>query len=272
MKIKPWDGYVIKKFYEIFAKIAALFSIWVAFFPISDETRKISGILFLVVCAAIYAGVLVFANLTQKVELKIRNTKIVIRVGDIWEASGKKVIPMNEYYDTENLGIISERSLHGQFIERYKDKEKELYDHIVQTLNSRSIKGVVQKRSKGKNIRYDLGTICEYEGFLLLAYTSFDKDNMANLYGDKCPRCYANMWHEIDIHNNGESISMPVLGTGKTRFDKDYKPQELLEMLLFTFRMSGVNLERQATLNIIVHETMAKDINFLRLKNFSDRG
>lgn len=272
MKIKPWDRYVIKKFYEIFAILAALFSIWVAFFPISDETRKISGIVFLSVCAVIYVGVLIFANVTQKVELKIRNTKIVVRVGDIWEASGKKVIPMNEYYDTENLGIISERSLHGQFIERYKDKEKELYGQIVQTLNSRSIKGVVSKRSKGKTIRYDLGTICEYEGFLLLAYTSFDKDNMANLYGDKCPRCYSNMWHEIDIHNNGESISMPVLGTGKTRFDKDYKPQELLEMLLFTFRMSGINLERQATLNIIVHETMARDINFLRLKNFSDRG
>ena len=102
MKIKPWDGYVIRKFYEFFAIIATLFSIWVAFFPISDETRKISGIVFLGVCVAIYAGVLVFANLTQKVELKIGNTKIVIRVGDIWEASGKKVIPMNEYYDTEN--------------------------------------------------------------------------------------------------------------------------------------------------------------------------
>lgn len=272
MKIKPWNRYVIKKFFEVFAILATLFSIWVAFFPISDETRKISGIVFLSVCAAIFVAVLIFANLTPKVELKIRNTKIVIRVGDIWETPGKKIIPMNEYYDTENLGIISERSLHGQFIERYKDKEKEIYEHIVQTLNSRGIKGVVLKRSKGKNIRYDLGTICEYDEYLLLAYTSFDKDNMANLSGDKCPRCYANMWHEIDVHNNGESISMPVLGTGKTRFDKGYKPQELLEMLLFTFRMSGVNLERQATLNIIVHETMAKDINFLRLKDFSDRG
>ena len=38
---------VIKKFFEIFAILATLFSIWVAFFPISDETRKISGIVFL---------------------------------------------------------------------------------------------------------------------------------------------------------------------------------------------------------------------------------
>ena len=272
MKIKPWDRYVIKKFIEIFAIFATLFSIWVAFFPISEETRKTSGFVFLGVCVAIFVAVLIFANLTQKVELKIRNTKIVVRVGDIWESSGKKVIPMNEYYDTENLGIISERSLHGQFIERYKDKEKELHEHIVQTLNSRNIKGATLKRSKGKNIRYDLGTICEYEGFLLLAYTSFDKDNRANLYGDKFPKCYWNMWNEIDIHNNGESVSMPVLGTGKTRFEKDYKPQELLEIMLTTFRMSGVNLERRATLNIIVHETMARDINFLRLKIFSDRG
>lgn len=150
MKIKPWDRYVIKKFFEIFAILATLFSIWVALFPISDETRKISGIVFLSVCAAIFVAVLIFANVTQKVELKIRNTKIVVRVGDIWEASGKKVIPMNEYYDTENLGIISEGSLHGQFIERYKDKEKELYGQIVQTLNSRSIREWFQKEVKVK--------------------------------------------------------------------------------------------------------------------------
>ena len=188
MKIKPWDRYVIKKSLEIFSMFATLFSVCVAFFPISDETRKISVVIFLSVCVAIFIGVLIFANLTQKIKLKIRNTKIIVQVGDLWKSPGKKVIPMNEYYDTENLGIISERSLHGQFIEKYKNKEKELYEHIVQTLNRRNIKGAVLKRSKGKNIRYDLGTICEYDGFLLLAYTSFDKDNMANLCGDKCPR------------------------------------------------------------------------------------
>jgi hypothetical protein len=177
---------------------------------------------------------------------------------------------MNEFFDTENLGFIAENSLHGQFIRKYEDKGEDIYSHIISTLKSRGINGIVMKREQGKQIKFRLGTICEYDDIFMLAYTSFDKDNRANLYGDNFPKCYSNMWNEIDIHNNGESVSMPVLGTGKTRFDKDYKPQELLEIMLITFRMSGVNLERRATLNIVIHKSLAKDINFIRLKSFSD--
>ena len=73
-----------------------------------------------------------------------------------------------------------------------------------------------------------------------------------------------------NLHNkHRERVRKEFLEHGISDSAPEHK---LLEMLLFTFRMSGVNLERQATLNIIVHETMARDINFLRLKNFSDKG
>ena len=270
MKICPFDKYVRKKFYEIFAAIGVIFSIIVAFFPIEQETRTVAGIVFVSVCVVTYIIVWISAMITKKVKLHIRNTNIVIRVGDIWEAPGKRVVPMNEFFDTENLGFIAENSLHGQFIRKYEDKGEDIYSHIISTLKSRGINGIVMKREQGKQIKFRLGTICEYDDIFMLAYTSFDKDNRANLYGDNFPKCYSNMWNEIDIHNNGESVSMPVLGTGKTRFDKDYKPQELLEIMLITFRMSGVNLERRATLNIVIHKSLAKDINFIRLKSFSD--
>jgi hypothetical protein len=270
MKICPFDKHVRKKFSEMFAAIGVIFSIVVAFFPIEQETRTVAGIVFASVCVVTYIGVWISAMLSKKVKLRIRNTNVVIQVGDIWEAPGKKVIPMNEFFDTENPGFIDENSLHGQFIRKYEGKGEDIYSHIISTLKSRGINGIVMKREQGKPIKFRLGTICEYDDIFMLAYTSFDKDNRANLYGDNFPKCYSNMWNEIDIHNNGESISMPVLGTGKTRFDKDYKPQELLEIMLITLRMSGVNLERRATLNIVIHKSLAKDINFIRLKSFSD--
>ena len=270
MKICPFDKHVRKKFSEMFAAIGVIFSIVVAFCPIEQETRTVAGIVFASVCVVTYIGVWISAMLSKKVKLRIRNTNVVIQVGDIWEAPGKKVIPMNEFFDTENPGFIDENSLHGQFIRKYEGKGEDIYSHIISTLKSRGINGIVMKREQGKPIKFRLGTICEYDDIFMLAYTSFDKDNRANLYGDNFPKCYSNMWNEIDIHNNGESISMPVLGTGKTRFDKDYKPQELLEIMLITLRMSGVNLERRATLNIVIHKSLAKDINFIRLKSFSD--
>ena len=191
MKICPFDKHVRKKFSEMFAAIGVIFSIVVAFFPIEQETRTVAGIVFASVCVVTYIGVWISAMLSKKVKLRIRNTNVVIQVGDIWEAPGKKVIPMNEFFDTENPGFIDENSLHGQFIRKYEGKGEDIYSHIISTLKSRGINGIVMKREQGKPIKFRLGTICEYDDIFMLAYTSFDKDNRANLYGDNFPKCYA---------------------------------------------------------------------------------
>ena len=79
-----------------------------------------------------------------------------------------------------------------------------------------------------------------------------------------------NMWVEIDKYHAGYSICMPVLGSGGIVRIDDNTPQKLLENILWTFRLSGVNLGRTATLKIIVHESMVNEIDFLKLKNFGD--
>lgn len=146
MKICPFDKHVRKKFSEMFAAIGVIFSIVVAFFPIEQETRTVAGIVFASVCVVTYIGVWISAMLSKKVKLRIRNTNVVIQVGDIWEAPGKKVIPMNEFFDTENPGFIDENSLHGQFIRKYEGKGEDIYSHIISTLKSRGINGIVMKR------------------------------------------------------------------------------------------------------------------------------
>ena len=82
--------------------------------------------------------------------------------------------------------------------------------------------------------------------------------------------CYMNMWSEIDAYHAGNTVCMPVMGSSGIVRIQDNTPQLLLENILWTFRLSGVNLGRTASLRIIVHESMADDIDFLRLKNLGD--
>ena len=50
----------------------------------------------------------------------------------------------------------------------------------------------------------------------------------------------------------------------------DYTEQQLIELLLWSFRISGIHLSRNASLNIIVHRSMINKINMLDLKKYSD--
>lgn len=79
------------------------------------------------------------------------------------------------------------------------------------------------------------------------------------------------MWKEVDIARSGNSICMPLLGAGKiVRFEQNYTPQQLLELILWSFKISGVHLASQATLTIIIHKSTTKEINFWDIDKYSD--
>lgn len=272
-KIWFFDKCVRDPFWKIATAVLAVLSVGIIAVPAKHQVKVLIGFaIILVVC---YIGVWIWANKKKSIVIKIRNTKIVIKEGDLFEQEGKKVIPVNEYFDTiVGSGIIDPRSLHAQYIRNYaKISPDKLYENIVSELRPATIRAVNQKRTPGGQIAYKLGTIYnDQNGFLLVAYSRFDEDNRAFLHSEDIAECYINMWNQIDIHRGSDSISLPVLGSsGIVRsISRDYPPQQLIELILWSFRISSINLTRNATLNIVVHSSLVKDVNFLKLKNYSD--
>ncbi len=85
-------------------------------------------------------------------------------------------------------------------------------------------------------------------------------------------QCYINMWNEIDKVRGNNSISIPLLGgSGLVRFRKDYSPQQLIELLLWSFSISGIHLSRNATLRIVLGADVVHDIDMLRLMTYSEK-
>lgn len=67
-------------------------------------------------------------------------------------------------------------------------------------------------------------------------------------------------------------ISIPLLGgSGLVRFRKDYSPQQLIELLLWSFSISGIHLSRSATLRIVLGKDAVEDIDMLRLLDYSEK-
>lgn len=271
LKIHLFDISVRESFYKFASVLSIAFSFIFVFVSIPENKKIQIAIAFLVFLLVVYIVIWIRANCKKKITLKIRNTRIQVEVGDIFKENGKKIIPFNEYFDTiVDDVIVAKNTLHGQYIQKKVSDIKELDHRIVSTLGNSPISRTDHKRTKGKKIAYKLGTIFRDNDYWLLAYSKFDECNRAYLSIQDYAECYMNMWSEIDKYHAGNTICLPVLGSGGIVRINDNTPQLLLENLLWTFRLSGINLGRIATLRIIVHESMLDEINFLRLKYFGD--
>lgn len=271
VKVPLFDVNVQKMFYTFATVLSTVFSFVFIFYTIPADKKCIAAVGFVIFLALVYFAIWFYANCKKKAIFKIRNTRIEVVVGDIFNETGKKIIPSNEYFDTVvDDVIIAKKSIHGQYIQKTISDIDKLDKEIVQTLGADTVNRIDEKRKHGKTVAYKLGTIYKDNDYWLLAYSRFDKNNRAYLTAKDYAECYANMWSEIDKYHAGNTVCIPVLGSGGIVRIQDNTPQLLVENILWTFRLSGVNLGRTAALKIIVHESMADDIDFLRLKNLGD--
>ena len=276
MKIHIWDKSIRKTFCVWLSGISTIVSLIAIFFPLSPKcNRWILFWGFLLVLFVLYVSIWGVANIRKKTSFKINSTKVLIKEGDLFQETGKKVIPVNEYFDTHvGDGIIEPRSLHGQYITSHTEfSPKDLQARINNSLKNKRPEEIDMYRENGNQIKYPLGTIYDdNNGFLLLAYSRFDENNRATMNTEDVLACYNKMWDEIDIHRGNDSIALPVMGgSGLVRGTlANYSEQQLIELLLWSFRISGIHLSRSATLTIVVHKSMSKKINMLDLKKYSD--
>ena len=273
MKVKPFDILLWKQYWKIAGIVVSAFSFFLIFVPSCYLTKALYP--FFAVEFISYIVAWIYANKLKCIKIRIRNTKIVIKQGDIFAEAGKKIIPVNEYFDTHvGDGIIDEKTLHGIYLKKYATKkDDELYEEIVSTLKSENLIDSNVRIADGRPNKYKLGTIFDDKnGFLLLAYSTFDDDNRARLNNFDIASCYMKMWDQIDIYKGSQSICLPVLGgSGMVRFDGNaFSIQQKIELILWSYRLSGIDLFDGAELRIIVHESQISEVKFLELLNYSD--
>ena len=257
--------------------LITIISFSLCFFYI-DYNSKSKIFLQLCICFFIlYFFLWLRAKTTKKIFLKINTSNVEIGRGDIFsEDNALKVISFNEYFDTQVDDIvISKNSLNGQYINKfYKHNIKKL-DSVISS-DSYLNKQIVQeniKRVIGKTTKYKLGTICIVpDNYLLTALTHFDQDNKGYLTINDYIEFLFNFWKEIDRVYAGRTIVIPILGSGITRFIgyENITEQELLELIIWTFKVSHVRFTHPSKLKIVIHKKKINQLNLFRLKNFEN--
>lgn len=269
-KVDFFDRMVREYYYKIITGVSTMVSLLLIFFEIPENYKTKVGLVFVLVLALIYVLVWCHANKMTNIKLNIEGSDVHIKIGNIFAQEGLKVIPFNEYFDTKvDDRIIAKVSLNGQYINKYHSnlnkldsiisRDKDLREHIIDTNIPRD----------GKSTKYRLGSLVLVENFVLTAFAKFDEDNRANLSIYDYLLFLVHFWDEINKIYAQKSVTVPIFGSGITRFKggfEDIDDNELLNIMIWTFKISKIKFEYPAKLSIIIHDKKIDQINIFKLK------
>jgi hypothetical protein len=271
-KVSLTDKRIFKKFLEISSGFFALLSGTLIFVDIPDEYRIMAGVAILVLLILTYLVLWGRSNNLQNISLSIEGSTVNIKTGDIFQQPGLKAIAFNEYFDTVvDDRIIAKRSLNGIFLEQHLETSvADLDRHIDEyQFEDDDVLGREVDRTAGKRVKYKVGTICVYKDYLITAFAKFDDSNRANLTMPEYLEFLINFWDKVNRVYAQQSVSTTIFGSGITRIKghKNISDEDLLKIMLWTFRISEMRFKHPAKLTIVIHKEKIDQINLLDIKS-----
>lgn len=184
------------------------------------------------------------------IQLDGTNYKIEVKYGDIFDIeNSKKVIPFTECYTTQTgdgPNEIKEKSICGQFLALNN------IDKIRETVNNNeNIKSNL--RSKYQNLScYESGVLIPYNQYLLMAFSKLNENGLAEMTYKEYVKSLFKLWKEIDKYYGDNDVCIPIIGSGRTRIgDKKYTKQDLVEIIIMTYKLSRHKLKSSNKLIIV---------------------
>lgn len=271
-KVSLFDKRIVRKFLEITSAISVVASLVFLFIDIPEYCKIPAGLIFLVILTIIYFMLWVWATNLNSININIEGSTVAIKAGNLFEQEGFKVIAFNEYFDTQvdNI-IISENSLNGVFINKHLDISVADLDKHIENFSFSSDEFVEENlaRQHGKKKKYQLGAICVYKDYLLTAFSKFDDNNKALLTMPEYLEFMINFWDRVNSVYALKSVSTAVFGSGITRIKghRNISDEDLLKIMLWTFRISEMRFKYPAKLTIVIHKDKIDQINLLDIKS-----
>ncbi|OYP57171.1 macro domain-containing protein [Segatella bryantii] len=205
-------------------------------------------ITFLVVLILTNICYCLYCRFRRRVTISDNNYSITIEYGDLFsKKDGLKVVHFDECFTT-SVGSrpedIKPDSVCGQYLQKYP------------IANMRELIAEAGLKSIGKSLcgqkdKYTQGSIIPREDFLLMAFAKLDRTGRGIFTYEKYVECLDKLWEQIDLYHGTKDVYLPILGSQITRFDKELSQQELLDIMIASYRLSDRKLRYPYRLHIV---------------------
>lgn len=247
------------------------------FEDIIKKTPCNSRICTLIVIMFLSVIISLFLNREKKYakkKLKAPECSIEIKIGDLFLESNSLVVGFSDCFDTEIGEVIKQKSVQGQFQEKfYENNTLALDNEIDAVLSSKNLPTEPRKNKvAGKKIAYPVGTTISLgvpgKRYFLCAYTQMGDDCKAYSNFDFLVTSLHNIWHEIRVNGQGNTVSMPVIGSDLAR--TNIPRMALIKFIIMSFIFKSKEESITKKLNIIIHPNDKEHIDMLELQSFLD--
>lgn len=204
------------------------------------------------VCAAVLllscVGYYLYLQIRRKVTISDKTFTIKVEYKDLFKVKkGKRVINFDECYST-HVGNrpedVKPGSVCGQYLEKYPIDNMQI---LIQTSGIQPTGVSLYKNTP----KYASGTLIPREDFLLMAFAKLDGQGLGRMTYAEYLECLDKLWEQIDIYHGTDDVYLPILGSRITRFDKDLTQQELLDIMVASYRLSPKKMKNPNILHIV---------------------
>ena len=168
-----------------------------------------------------------------------------------------KVINFDECFNTtvgDRPQDINAKSVCGQYLIKFPiDNMQELIEGVDIQPNGQSRYNRLPK--------YKSGLIIPRDNYLLMSFTKLNQHGLGEMTYTQYLECLQTLWEQIDIYHGTKCVYVPVLGSQIVRFDRDLTQQELLDIMISSYRLSPKRLRRPYTLHIVCRKRDGFSIN-----------
>src|SRR5690606_25486739 len=127
----------------------------------------------------------------------------------------------------------------------------------------------IDRTRGGKNVKFKISTLFVPDDCIITAFSKCDEHNRATLSVPEYIDFLMNFWDRVNRIYAQKDVSVPMFGSGITRLKehKNIGDEDLLKIMLWTFKLSEMKFKYPANLSIIIHEDKIDQINLFNLKS-----
>lgn len=206
----------------------------------------------------------------SRIAIQVANsdTKIEVLFGDLFAQDGVRVIAVNEFFDSKIGKPVSEKSLHGTFVNRCFGGHPQAFDDQVgrELLN---VQHEVVEREEGHTRKYAIGTTAmltaDSARYLVFALTQTDISTyMASADVTMMWSAMHKMWARAQIECGGEALNVPLVGSGLSKIG--LPTRDLLNLIILSAITETKKKVITKRIRIVLHRDRFEDLDLRDVK------
>jgi len=256
----PWK--TLQYMFTCFSVIVTIFRGITYFIP----TIKLEGRvpLAIAICASIvYSLKKVWKPSRIEICVSHCNTVIEVLFGDLFAQDGIRTIAVNDFFDSKLGKPVSDKSIHGIFIQKCFGGHQESFDKQVdEQLKSTNADEV--EKVEGKTRRYPIGSTAlvtvNSDRYLAFAFANTDpatckaSSNVTTMW-----IALHQLWQRVRIEAGGYPVNVPLVGSGLSGIG--LPTRDLLDLIILSAITETKTREITQKIRIVLHRARFDDLD-----------